>query len=91
MNFDSEQEDANESEVKEGVNQNGGSTRLKVAELHTAMPPWYLEKQARRVRGDFGGKKTKVRGTERDRVSGAEACGDELLGFTPAMQAVQVV
>lgn len=47
VNLDSQQEDANESKVKKGMNQYGCSTRLKVAKLHAPMSPRHLKEQAR--------------------------------------------
>ena len=45
------------------------------------------------LRGDFGGKKTKMREREREgeREGGEEARGDELLGFSAAMKTVPFV
>lgn len=46
MNTNSQQEDTDESKVKNGMNQNGSSTRLKIAKLYTLVTARNLNEQA---------------------------------------------
>jgi hypothetical protein len=45
VNLNGEQEDANETKVEEGMDENGCPAGLKVAKLHAAVAPGHLEKQ----------------------------------------------